>query len=74
MSNSLNSPVSHVLKITPQIPVYFEIQDRFPFRKTTQKLEKYFGKKTGFQTVKLQKNITSKNGFYLALSLIVFEI
>ena len=60
MSNSLNSHISHVLKITPQIPVYFEIEDRFPFRKTTQKLEKYFGKKIEFQTVKLKKKYPQK--------------
>ena len=29
MSNSLNSPVCHVVKITSQIPVYLEIENRF---------------------------------------------
>ena len=36
--------------------------------------EKNFRKKNGFPPQKLQKNITSKNGIYIALSLIVFEI
>ena len=43
MTNSLNSPVSHVVKITSQIPVYLEIEDRFPIGKTAQKLKNLFG-------------------------------
>ena len=35
---------------------------------------KTIGRKIGFQPLKLQKNLTSKNEYYLALSLIVFEI
>ena len=35
---------------------------------------KNMGKKNGFPPQKVQKNITSKNGIYIALSLIVFEI
>ena len=43
MTNSLNSPVSHVVKITSEIPVYLEIEDRFPIGKTAQKLKNHFG-------------------------------
>ena len=30
ISNSSNSPISHIVKITSQIHVYLEIEDRFP--------------------------------------------
>ena len=55
MSNSLNQPVSQVVKITPKIPVYLKIEDRFPIWKTTQKLEKIFlleNMISGFKTSK----------------------
>ena len=45
MSISLNSPVSHVVKITSQIPVYLEIEDRFPIGRTAEKLKNTFGLK-----------------------------
>ena len=45
MSISLNSPVSHVVKITWQIPVYLEIEDRFPIGRTAEKLKNHFGLK-----------------------------
>ena len=42
MSISLNSSVSHVVKITSQIPVYLEIEDRFPIGRTAEKLKNHF--------------------------------
>ena len=41
MSNSLNSPVSHVVKITSQIPVYLQTENLFTVWKTAQKLKKH---------------------------------
>ena len=42
MGNSLNSPVSYIVKITSQIPVYLEIEDRFPIGRTAEKLKNHF--------------------------------
>ena len=59
ISNSFNFPVSHVFKIIWEMHVCG--------RKT-------IWQKNWFLHQKLQKNITSKNGIYIAISRIFFEI
>ena len=60
MGNSLNSPVSYIVKITSQIPVYLEIEDLFPIGKTAQKFKKKW-LKNRISDPKTSKTITSKN-------------
>ena len=62
MSNSLNSPVSHVVKITLQIPVYWQTENVFTIWKMAQKLKNMIsGPKTEKKNVlKIEGNFRLK--------------
>ena len=62
MSNSLNSPVSHVVKITLQIPVYWQTENVFTIWKMAQKLKNMIsGPKTEKENVlKIEGNFRLK--------------
>ena len=64
ISNSLNSPLFHVVKITSQIHVYLEKEISVMCRNLGNK---NMGQKNRFPPQKVQKIITSKNGLHLVL-------
>ena len=70
MSNSLNSPVSHVVKITLQIPVYWQTENVFTIWKMAQKLKNMIsGPKT-----KKKKRIKNRRKFSIKIVVSAYKM
>ena len=70
MSNSLNSPVSHVVKITSQIPIYLQSENLFTMWKTAKKIKKHDFRSQNFQ----KKHIKNKRKFSIKIIVSAYQM